>query len=206
MINGRDFLKTSKEEFLSCGMPDGPARKLAEVTNEWKDKKLRLFSSYLSLGEVLAEYGLDFDGMVSTQLFFPPTYEIQDNKIFKQCIEETLGRLRSYATLQPDSFEAMRNEYVVALLHAAIHIAMDETNKELSMRPQYGRGKPRSSLLYNQGSQGFASRKMNNIKVPVGFAQNIKLLESACEMNKRKRKRSERDGDDFDYLYGIEVF
>src|SRR3954464_10952136 len=53
-------------------------------------------------------------------------------------MEEILGRLRSYGTLQPDSLEAMRNEYVVALLHASIHIVMDITNKELSMRPQYG--------------------------------------------------------------------
>jgi len=53
-------------------------------------------------------------------------------------MEEILGRLRSYGTLQLDSLEAMRNEYVVALLHASIHIVMNETNKELSMRPKYG--------------------------------------------------------------------
>ena len=52
-------------------------------------------------------------------------------------MEEILGRLRSYGTLQPDSLEAMRNEYVVALLHASIHIVMNITNKELGMRPQY---------------------------------------------------------------------
>jgi hypothetical protein len=51
---------------------------------------------------------------------------------------EILLRLGSYGTLQLDSLEAMRNEYVMALLHAEIHIVMDETNKELSMRPQYG--------------------------------------------------------------------
>ena len=53
-------------------------------------------------------------------------------------MEEILGRLRSYGTLQPDSLEAMRNEYVVALLYASIHIVMDITDKEFSMRPQYG--------------------------------------------------------------------
>ncbi|PKY25647.1 hypothetical protein RhiirB3_388930 [Rhizophagus irregularis] len=37
-------------------------------------------------------------------------------------------------------------------------------------------------------------------KVPVGFVQNIKQLQSAYETNKRKRKRGD---DDFDYLYGI---
>ena len=33
----------------------------------------------------------------------------------------------------------MRNEYVVVILHAAVHIVIDQTGKEdLSMRPQYG--------------------------------------------------------------------
>ena len=48
-----------------------------------------------------------------------------------------MGRLCSYGTLYIDSLEAMRNEYVVALLHAAIHIVMEITNKKLNMRPQY---------------------------------------------------------------------
>jgi hypothetical protein len=38
----------------------------------------------------------------------------------------------------------------------------------------------------------------------MGFAQNIKQLESSYETNKRKRTRDEAfGGDDFDYLYGI---
>ena len=87
----------------------------------------------------MAEYGYDSDGIDPIPLFSPPTYEIRnDNEILKRCIEEILGRLRSYRTLQPDSLEAMHNEYVVALLHASIHIVMDLTDKELSMRPQYG--------------------------------------------------------------------
>lgn len=32
----------------------------------------------------------------------------------------------------------MRNEYVVAILHACLHIVMDETSKKLNMRPRYG--------------------------------------------------------------------
>ncbi|GBC13796.2 hypothetical protein GLOIN_2v1695250 [Rhizophagus irregularis DAOM 181602=DAOM 197198] len=39
-------------------------------------------------------------------------------------------------------------------------------------------------------------------KVPIGFAQNIKQLKSACETNKRKRKRGD---DDFDYLHVIVI-
>jgi hypothetical protein len=138
-VNGRTFFKITKEELRSAGLGLGPATALVDFAKECKDKKLRSFSSYLSLSEVLAEYGYDSDGIDSIPLFSPPTYEIkEDNEILKRCMEEILGRLRSYGTLQPDSLEAMRNEYVVALLHASIHIVMDITDKELSMRPQYG--------------------------------------------------------------------
>ncbi|EXX54021.1 hypothetical protein RirG_238490 [Rhizophagus irregularis DAOM 197198w] len=109
--------------------------RLAKEVQTFKEKLKRAFSSYLSLSEVLAEYRYDSDGIDS----IPPTYEIQDeNKIFKRCMEEVLGRLRTYGTLQSDSLEAMRNEYVVTLLHAGIHIVIDITNKNLSMKPQYG--------------------------------------------------------------------
>ena len=138
-ITGRAFLKTSKEEFERYGMLGGPATILADFAKDCKEKKLRSFSSYLSLSEVLAEYGYDSNGIDSIPLFSAPTYEIQgDNKILKRCMKEILDRLRSYGTLQPDSLEAMCNEYVVALLHASIHIVMDITDKELSMRLQYG--------------------------------------------------------------------
>ncbi|RIA91043.1 hypothetical protein C1645_822524 [Glomus cerebriforme] len=83
---------------------------------------------------------------------------------------------------------------------------MDETNKGLSMRPQYG--------IVSEESQGrvyYAIKEAEELicitedkqhKVPVGFAQNIVQLESAYEMNKRKKKRK-RGEDDFDYLYGV---
>ncbi|RIA88255.1 hypothetical protein C1645_826619 [Glomus cerebriforme] len=161
---GRDFLKTSKEEFEHYGMLGGPAKRLADFAKECKDKELKAFSSYLSLSEVLAEYGLDSD----------------------------------------DSLEAMRNEYVVALLHASIHIVMDETNKELSMRPQYGivgeESKGRVYYAIKEAKDLICIMEDKQHKVPVGFAQNIKQLKSACETNKRKRKRGD---DDFDYLYGF---
>src|SRR5688572_27475845 len=56
-IDGRAFLKLSKEEFRSIGLGLGPAVKLADFAKDCKEKKLRSFSSYLSLSEVLAEYG-----------------------------------------------------------------------------------------------------------------------------------------------------
>ncbi|GBC43841.1 hypothetical protein GLOIN_2v1522857 [Rhizophagus irregularis DAOM 181602=DAOM 197198] len=120
---GRDFLKMTEEKFMQDGLERGPATRLADFAKKCKEKKLRSFSSYLSLSEVLVEYGYDSDGIDSIPLFSPPTYEIQDdNKIFKRCMEEVLGRLRTYGTLQPDSLEAMRNEYGAHSLKSPLFI------------------------------------------------------------------------------------
>ena len=45
-IMGHDFLKMSKEEFLSYGLLDSSAKRLANFAKECKEKKLRAFSSY----------------------------------------------------------------------------------------------------------------------------------------------------------------
>jgi hypothetical protein len=85
-VNGRAKLR-------SYGMPGEPASNIAVFARECKEKKLRAFSSYLNLSEMLAEYGLDSDSINSIPLFSPPTYEIQDcNEILKRCMEEILGR------------------------------------------------------------------------------------------------------------------
>ena len=124
---------------LLYNFPGKPAIKFTKEIKTLKEKLKRAFFSYLSLSKVLAEYGLDFDNINSIPLFKSQIHEIQDdNKVFKCCMEEILGRLCSYGTLQPDSLEAMRNEYVIALLHVSIHIVIDITNKKLSMYPQYG--------------------------------------------------------------------
>src|ERR1044072_6123309 len=62
-IMGRDFLKTSKEEFEHCGLEMGPAKRLADFAKECKDKKLKAFSSYRSLKEVLKKYDIDGNGI-----------------------------------------------------------------------------------------------------------------------------------------------
>ncbi|RGB41826.1 hypothetical protein C1646_662686 [Rhizophagus diaphanus] len=49
------------------------------------------------------------------------------------CLAEILVRLKNYGTLQPDSFEVMYNEYVVAILHTAINIV---TENNFRMRPE----------------------------------------------------------------------
>jgi hypothetical protein len=137
-VNGRDFLKVTEEKLRSYGMAGGPASRIADFAKECKEKKLRAFSSYKSLKEVLARYGIGSNSTDTIPIFSLQTHEISDNnKHFEHCMTEILVRLKNYGSLVVDSLEAMRNEYVVAILHAAINITRDSTGEELSMRPEY---------------------------------------------------------------------
>ena len=51
-INGRAFLKTSREEFQSLGLGFGPVKNLADFAKECKEKKLRSFASYKTKKEL----------------------------------------------------------------------------------------------------------------------------------------------------------
>src|ERR1043166_3608922 len=137
-VDGRAFLKMSEQKFRDCGIKIGPAVKLADFAKECKDKKLKAFSSYRSLKEVLKKYGIDSNGTDTIPLFSLQTYKIQDsNKHFEHCVENILFRMKHYGSLVVDSLESMRNEYVSTILHTALHIAGDVMGKEFSMRPEY---------------------------------------------------------------------
>jgi type II restriction/modification system DNA methylase subunit YeeA len=175
-INGRAFLKLTDEKLRSVGLALGPATVLVDFAKECEKKKLHSFSSYLSLSEVLAEYGIESNGLDSIPLFSPPTYKIQDdNEVFKRCMVEILGRMRSYGSLQDDSLEAMRNEYVVALLHAAIHIAINETKKKIIMRPQCSVvgevSKGRTDYAIKEADELICITENKQHRVPIGFVQ-----------------------------------
>ena len=94
---------------------------------------MRSFSSYKTkkdLKEVLAKYGIDGNGMDNIPLFELQTHTIQDSdEHYKHCMKEIMVRLKNYGTLVVDSLEAMRNEYVVSILHTAINIARDATER-----------------------------------------------------------------------------
>ena len=115
-IAGRDFLKVTEEKLRSYGMKGGPASRIADFAKEVKEKKMRAFSSFLSLKEVLEKFDLNSDGIEAIPLFELPVSEIQEeDRHLMHCMAEILVQLKSYGTLQPDSLEAMRNEYVIAL-------------------------------------------------------------------------------------------
>jgi hypothetical protein len=70
-ITGRAFLKTCKEEFERYGMLGGPATVLADFAKECKGKKLKAFSLYKSLSEVLTKYDINSDSITSIPQFKP---------------------------------------------------------------------------------------------------------------------------------------
>jgi hypothetical protein len=70
-IDGCAFLKLSKQDFRDYGMPGGPTVKLVDFAKECKEKKLRAFSSYRSLEEVLGKYGIKSNSITSIPQFEP---------------------------------------------------------------------------------------------------------------------------------------
>src|SRR2546421_2618769 len=109
-------------------MKGGPASNIAIFAKECKDKKLKAFSLYKSLKEVLKKYGIDSNGTDTILLFSLQTYKIKDsNKHFEHCMAEILVRLKNYGSLVVDSLEVMCNEYIIAILHTAINITRDST-------------------------------------------------------------------------------
>ena len=82
-VNGRDFLKVTEEKLRSYGMAGGPASRIADFAKECKEKKLRAFSSYKSLKEVLKKYGIDGNG-IGTIRQFPPVNSLKHFFFFRE--------------------------------------------------------------------------------------------------------------------------
>ncbi|PKK61980.1 hypothetical protein RhiirC2_194894 [Rhizophagus irregularis] len=108
-----------------------------------------------------------------------------------------------------DSNEAMRCEYISAILHASLYIVKRITDKELTLAPQLEVVGEEST-----GRVDYAIKALEELlcitegklhQVVMGFAQNLIQCESALQVNKknRKRKSGEAFGEDFDYIYGI---
>ena len=70
-VNGLDFFDLTQEELERHGMKLGPAKRLVKFAKECKDKKKRAFSTYRSLKEVLAKYGIKSSSITSIPQFEP---------------------------------------------------------------------------------------------------------------------------------------
>ncbi|RGB26462.1 hypothetical protein C1646_721113 [Rhizophagus diaphanus] len=122
-ITGLSFLDMTEEKLRSYGFKGGPATLLAKEAKTLKEKPKRAFSSYRSLKEVLAKYGIDGNGIGTIRQFPPATYKLEDDdEELVQCIKEIKRRLGNMGTMLADSNEAMRCEYISTILHASLYI------------------------------------------------------------------------------------
>jgi hypothetical protein len=87
-INGRVFLKMSKEEFLSIGLGFRPAKDLADFAKECRKKKPRSFSTHKTkkdLKEVLAKYEVETGRITDIPQFVPSKFFLKSN-FLQNCI------------------------------------------------------------------------------------------------------------------------
>jgi hypothetical protein len=73
-VNGRAFLRLTEEKLRSYGMKGGPATVLAEFAKELSKRKLRSFSSYRSLKEVLKKYDIEDNRITAIPQFLPSKF------------------------------------------------------------------------------------------------------------------------------------
>ncbi|PKB96139.1 hypothetical protein RhiirA5_507043 [Rhizophagus irregularis] len=103
-----------------------------------------------------------------------------------------------------ESNEAIRCEYISAILHACINIVRELTGKKISLNPQF-----EVVGEENTGRVDYAIQALEELicitegkqyQIAIGFAQNVIQCESALQTNKRKRKAD----DAFGYCWVIE--
>ncbi|GBC19412.2 hypothetical protein GLOIN_2v1557277 [Rhizophagus irregularis DAOM 181602=DAOM 197198] len=98
-INGRTFFKVTKEKLECHGMKLGPVTALVDFAKEYKEKKLRSFSSYKTkkeLNEMLCKYGIVSGDITCIPQFIPPTHTINESTPkFKLCIDNILRRIKN---------------------------------------------------------------------------------------------------------------
>ena len=70
-LNGGDLFDLTEERLRSVGLGLGPAMRLVKFAKECKEKKKRAFSSYRSLKEELAKYGIKSSSITSIPQFEP---------------------------------------------------------------------------------------------------------------------------------------
>jgi hypothetical protein len=70
-ITGKIFLELTKQDLQSCGLKFGPAKEIAELIEELKEKKRKASSSYHSLKEVLKKHGIEGSSIGNLSQFTP---------------------------------------------------------------------------------------------------------------------------------------
>uniref|UniRef100_U9SQ05 Uncharacterized protein n=1 Tax=Rhizophagus irregularis (strain DAOM 181602 / DAOM 197198 / MUCL 43194) TaxID=747089 RepID=U9SQ05_RHIID len=139
-ITGSTFFKITEETYRSYGLKGEPAKIFVEFAKDFMEKKKRPFSSYKTLTDlksVLNKFNIYGSSLSAVPQFTPSSLSLaDDDDELQQCMNDIKRKLRNLETLIPNSNEATRNDYILAILHAAIHIARRETDKEISLLPQ----------------------------------------------------------------------
>ncbi|PKC04898.1 hypothetical protein RhiirA5_421610, partial [Rhizophagus irregularis] len=121
-INGRTFFKVTKEKLECHGMKLGPVTALVDFAKEYKEKKLRSFSSYKTkkeLNEMLCKYGIVSGDITCIPQFIPPTHTINESTPkFKLCIDNILRRIKNMGPVV-NSNKSMQCKYISTILHTA---------------------------------------------------------------------------------------
>ncbi|RIA81695.1 hypothetical protein C1645_545166 [Glomus cerebriforme] len=176
----------TEEKFRSYGLKGGPAMRLAKEVQALKEKPKRSFSSYRSLKEVLAKYGIEDSRITAIPQFTPKTHNIEDeDEALHHCINDIRIRINNMGTVA-DSNEAVRCEYI-------------STMYPYSQKTHRKRNHPKSAIRsFGEESGGrvdFAIKCIEELiaitegkqhQIGIGFAQNIMQCESAYQTNKRK--------------------
>ncbi|RGB21974.1 hypothetical protein C1646_776891 [Rhizophagus diaphanus] len=195
-INGRAFLKTSKEDFERYGLEGGPATNLADFAKECKEKKLRAFSSYRSLEEVLGKYGIKSNSITSIPQFEPATHPVDENSAeFKLCIDDILRRIKNMGPVV-DNNEAMRCEYISTILHTAVSLLGG-----LIISPQLTIIGTESSGRVDYAIKKTLDELLEEIICITEGKQNQPGKGTNLDMLKKKRKADEAFESDYEYVY-----
>ncbi|PKC52332.1 hypothetical protein RhiirA1_543522 [Rhizophagus irregularis] len=106
----------------------GPVTALVDFAKEYKEKKLRSFSSYKTkkeLNEMLCKYGIVSGDITCIPQFIPPTHTINESTPkFKLCIDNILRRIKNMGPVV-NSNKSMQCKYISTILHTAVSILDD---------------------------------------------------------------------------------
>ncbi|CAG8538770.1 15042_t:CDS:2 [Acaulospora morrowiae] len=192
-IDGQVFLDMTEEKFRSYGLAGGPAMKLTKEAKALKTMPIRPFSSYNSLKEVLAKYGIDDNRITTIPQFTPDIHKLDDNdEEFLHCIKEIKHRLGNMGTVA-DSNEVMRCSYIESILHASVRIVMHLTEKGLILIPQLEVSGSESHDRVDYAIKKILDTLIEKIiciteckqnQAGVGIAQNLMQCESSEQLEK----------------------
>ncbi|GBC04670.1 hypothetical protein RclHR1_00580035 [Rhizophagus clarus] len=191
-VDGYSFLHATEETFLRYGLKGGPATFLVNFAKKCREeKKNSSYKTIKDLRSVLEKFGIDSNRLVDLPQFTPPFFSLTDEEVeLQQCITEIKCRLRNMGPVISDSNEALRNEFVSPILHAALNIVRRITNKEIVLYPRFEIMSDENTGRVEYGVKSLEEliciTESKQYFVNIGFIQNVVQCESALQTNKKK--------------------